>query len=98
MLEDEHECKTSALKKAATPPWTTNGDMSGIGKVLSMNELLLGLTHKTGYGDFRDDAARKLAACCWRREQRGRRLNMLAAALLLASAGFGATMLTMPST
>jgi len=98
MLEDAHACKTSALEKAATPAWTTNGDLSGIGKVLSMNELVLGLTHETGYGNFRDDAARKLGQRHGRRELRKRKLNMLAAALLLALAGFGATMLTMPPT
>src|SRR5687768_13386404 len=63
-----------------------------------MNELTLGFAHKTGYGQFRDDAARTLAQSHRRREQRRRRLNLLAAAFLLVSAGFGATMLTMPPT
>jgi hypothetical protein len=63
-----------------------------------MNELTLGFAHKTGYGQFRDDAARTLAQSHRRREQRRRRLNLLAAAFLLVSAGFGATMLTVPST
>ena len=63
-----------------------------------MNELSLGLTPKTGYGTFRDEAARKQAQRYGRRERRRRKINMLAAAFLLASAGFGATMLTNPPT
>ena len=63
-----------------------------------MNAWTLGLIHRTSYGQFRDDAARKLAQRHRRREQRRRRLNMLGAACLLAAAGFGATILAMPST
>ena len=63
-----------------------------------MDAWTLGLIHRTSYGQFRDDAARKLVQGHRRREQRRRRLNMLGAACLLASAGFGATMLAMPST
>jgi len=63
-----------------------------------MNELSLGLTPKTAYGTFRDEAARKQAQRYGRRERRKRKFNMLAAAFLLVSAGFGATMLTNPPT
>jgi len=53
---------------------------------------------QNSYRSFRNDAGRALAERHVRREQRKRRINMLAAALLLASAGFWATMLTTPPT
>ena len=63
-----------------------------------MNELSVALSHRSTYAGFRDAAARELAHRYRRRDLQRRRLNMLAAALILASGVFGATMLIAPPT
>ena len=63
-----------------------------------MNELSVALSHRSTYAGFHDAAARELAHRYRRRDLQRRRLNMLAAALILASGVFGATMLIAPPT
>lgn len=63
-----------------------------------MNELLLWSPRQSSHGTFRDDSVRRLARRYGWRERRRRTINMLAAACLLASAAFGATMLAAPPT
>jgi hypothetical protein len=75
-----------------------NRSINTAARTTTMNELSLALSCRSTYAGFRDAAARELAHRHRRRDLQRRKLNMLVAALILASGVFGATMLIAPPT